>query len=397
MRNLCLRCHRPESTCYCSQLPPRLDTRTRVVFLQHPRERRVAIGTARMAHLALANSELHHGVDFTGHSRLEELAADPGSVAVLFPGEDAISVEQARAHPPKTLIVVDGTWPQAKKVVARNPLLAGLPRIGFVPRRPSNYRIRAEPADHCVSTIEAVVEILGLLEGEPERFDTMLKAFEYMVDTQLGRQSTRTSPNRRRIHFGPWRPPQELRSLAEDFENLVVFYGEANAHPTGADIPPELVHVVACRPATGERFEAIIAPEQPLARSTTLHVELSEEVLRAGEPRVQALERFERFLRPDDELAVWTTFALDLLWSGGVQRRPARNVRLATARALEGKAGGVEHAMELLAGPDVPSWAPGRAGTRIRALESVLRVLVERGLAQEPMKRVKQQRTGTEG
>ncbi|MBZ4400480.1 DTW domain-containing protein [Myxococcus sp. MISCRS1] len=396
MRSLCLRCHRPESACYCSQLPPRLDTRTRVVFLQHPRERRVAIGTARMAHLALANSEIHQGVDFTGHSRLEELAKDPDSVAVLFPGEDAISVEDARARPPKTLIVVDGTWPQAKKVVSRNPVLAGLPRIGFVPRRPSNYRIRAEPADHCVSTIEAVVEILGLLEGQPEKFDTMLRAFEYMVDTQLGRQATRTSPNRRRIHYGPWRPPFELRSLAQAFENLVVFYGEANAHPTGADIPAELVHVVACRPASGERFEAIIAPERPLARSTTLHVELSEEVLRAGETRAAALARFEQFLRPDDELAVWTTFALDLLWEGGVARRPARNVRLATARALEGKAGGVEHAMELLSGPDVPRWAPGRAGTRIRALESVLRVLVERGQASEPMKRVKQ-RTGTEG
>ncbi|MBZ4418244.1 tRNA-uridine aminocarboxypropyltransferase [Myxococcus sp. RHSTA-1-4] len=395
MRNLCLRCRRPESACYCAQLPPRLETQTRVVFLQHPRERRVAIGTARMAHLALSNSELHEGVDFTGHPRLEELAARPESVAVLFPGEDAISVEQARERPPETLIVVDGTWPQARKIVTRNPVLAGLPRIGFVPRRPSNYRIRSEPADHCVSTIEAVVEILGILEGDTARFDTILRAFEYMVDTQLERQSTRTSPNRRRIYFGPWRPPLELRALAERFENLVLFYGEANAHPSGTDIPSELVHAVACRPATGERFEAVIAPELPLARSTPLHVELPEEVLLAGEPRTQALARFEAFLRPGDELAVWTTFALDLLWAGGVTRRPASNVRLATARALKGKAGGVEQAMELLKGPDLPLWAPGRAGRRIRALESVVRELVARGNATEPPRKLP--RTGTGG
>ncbi len=395
MRNLCLRCRRPETTCYCAQLPPPLETRTRVVFLQHPRERRVAIGTARMARLALRNAELHEGVDFTGHARLEQLAAKPESVAVLFPGENAITVEEARTNPPETLIVVDGTWPQAKKVVSRNPLLAGLPRIGFVPRRPSNYRIRAEPADHCVSTIEAVVEMLGILEGDPARFDTMLRAFEYMVDTQLERQSQRTSPNRRRIYFGPWRPPLELRTLAERFENLVLFYGEANAHPTGTNIPSELVHAVACRPATGERFEAVIAPEQPLARSTPLHVELSEEVLRAGEARTQALARFEAFLRPDDELAVWTTFALDLLWAGGVTRRPACNVRLATARALKGKAGGVEQAMEMLGGPDVPEWAPGRAGRRIRALESVVRELVARGSATAPPDKLP--RTGTGG
>ncbi|WP_420821715.1 hypothetical protein [Pyxidicoccus trucidator] len=79
---------------------------------------------------------------------------------------------------------------------------------------------------------------------------------------------------------------------------------------------------------------------------------------------------------------MWTTFALDLLWEGGVTRRPARNVRLATARALKGKAGGVEQAMEMLGGPDVPGWAPGRAGRRILALESVpgfsLRIVVTR-------------------
>ena len=394
MRTFCIKCLRPESACYCAHVP-QLQTRTRVVFLQHPRERRVAIGTARMAHLSLPNSELHRGVDFTGHARLAELAKHPERVAVLFPGEDAISVEEAQANPPETLIVVDGTWPQAKKVVMRNPVLAALPRIGFVPRRPSNYRIRAEPADHCVSTIEAVAEILGQLEGKPDYFDRMLGAFEYMVDTQLERQETRTGPNRRRIYKGEWRPPLELRSLADAAERLVLFYAEANAHPLESGIPPELVHLVAVRYATGERFEAVIAPEQPLAHSTPLHVELTEEELRAGEPRAEALARFEAFLRPDDELTVWTTFALDLLWNGGLARRAARNVRLATARALKGKAGGVEQAVELLKAPQVATWARGRAGRRISALESVTRELVARGNATEPP--AKLPRTGSEG
>jgi hypothetical protein len=49
--------------------------------------------------------------------------------------------------------------------------------------------------------------------------------------------------------------------------------------------------------------------------------------------------------------------------------------------------------MELLRGPDVPTWAPGRAGRRIRALESVVREQVARGNATEPP--VKLPRTGT--
>jgi tRNA-uridine aminocarboxypropyltransferase len=339
-----------------------------------------------MAHLSLPTSELHLGVDFTGHARLEALAANPGRVAVLFPGQGAMTLEQAAQHPPEALIVVDGTWPLARKVVKTNPLLASLPRIGFTPRRPSNYRIRAEPAEHCVSTIEAVVEVLGALEGgDPSRFDAMLRPFEFMVDTQLESRAHRDDPPRRRIYKTPWRPPLELRELAEDFSRLVLLYAEANAHPTEEGIPPELVHLVACRPSTGERLEAILAPRQPLARSTPLHTELPEEVLRMGEPREAALARFEAFLRPDDVLAVWTTYALDLLWRDGVSRRAAANIRLATARALKGKAGGVEQAVPLLSAELPALWAPGRAGRRIQALEAVVAELVRRGRALQPI------------
>jgi DTW domain-containing protein YfiP len=364
-----------------------VESRTRVVFLQHPRERRVAIGTARMAHLALPNSELYVGVDFSGHARLEALAAQPERVAVLFPGEEALPLEEARTRPPETLIVVDGTWPLARKVVKTNPLLAGLPRIGFVPRRPSNYRIRAEPADHCVSTIEAVVEVLGALEGEQERFDTMLRAFNYMVDTQLDRQATRVEPPRRRIYKSAWQPPLELRSISEDFEHLVLLYAEANAHPSEENVPSELVHLVAMRPSTGERFETVLAPRQPLARSTPLHVELSEERLLAGEPVEAGLARFQAFLRPGDKFAVWTTFALDLLRRDGFPVPEAVNVRLSCARALKQKAGGVEQGAVLLGAPVSEPWAPGRAGRRIVALEAVVRALNARGRATEPPSR----------
>ena len=383
MRNLCLRCLRPQATCYCARVP-RVDSRTHVVFLQHPRERRVAIGTARMAHLSLPNSELHVGVDFTGHTRLAELAARPERVAVLFPGEEAIPLEQASQNPPETLIVVDGTWPLARKLVKSNPLLAGLPRIGFVPRRPSNYRIRAEPAEHCVSTIEAVVEVLGALESDPVRFDALLGAFTFMVDTQLERQSTREGPGRRRLYKSPWQPPLELRAIAEDFERLVLLYAEANAHPLEAGLPSELVHLVALRPATGERFEQVLAPRQPLARSTPLHVELSEEDLRAGVSLPEGLARFEAFVRPGDKLAVWTTFALELLRRDGFPVPEAVNVRLACARALKQKTGGVEQGAVQLEAPLGELWARGRAGRRIAALEAVVRELAQRGRATEP-------------
>ena len=168
-RAICARCRRPESVCYCAHLVS-LPTRTRVLLLQHPRERNVPIGTARLAHLCLPGSELHVGVDFDDDEQVRAALAGGGPTYLLFPGPNAIDLAQANLPGPITLVVVDGTWWQARKLLKRNAALSALPQIRFTPRAPSNYRIRREPADHCVATVEALAQVLGALEGDPERF-----------------------------------------------------------------------------------------------------------------------------------------------------------------------------------------------------------------------------------
>lgn len=187
----CLRCRRAASVCYCPHLTP-IVSRTRVVFLQHPKERRVAIGTARLAHLALPNSELHVGFAFGDHPVAAKLAA---GAALLFPGPGALDPAALPAGPPRTLVVIDGTWSQARKLLGANPALAVLPRIGLVPAQPSRYRIRREPAAHCLSTVEAVVETLGRLECDGTRFLPVLRAFEYLVATQIACAAEHAAPH----------------------------------------------------------------------------------------------------------------------------------------------------------------------------------------------------------
>src|SRR5262245_52635075 len=95
-RVMCARCRRPERVCFCSRLPS-IETKTRIVLLQHPRERDMAIGTARMASLCLPSSELHVGVDFRDSPELARALDDPNRhAALLYPGTDAIDV---LAHP----------------------------------------------------------------------------------------------------------------------------------------------------------------------------------------------------------------------------------------------------------------------------------------------------------
>jgi DTW domain-containing protein YfiP len=386
MRATCSRCRRPHATCYCQDLHP-VPTRTRVVFLQHPRERKVAIGTARLAHLALANSELHVGVDFQAVDRVRALAAErSGEVALLFPSEGPGGPEGAGEagsaprlqRPPSTLVVIDGTWPQAKKLLKLNPALQQLPRVGLRPSRPSNYRIRREPAAHCLSTVEAVAEVLSHLEGDEARFQPMLRAFDRMVDRQLEGQATREGPprtKRRRVRAGrQWAP-----DVGRHMDRLLLVHGEANAPPFEAveRFPPELVHLAAVRPSTGDRFELVLAPRNPLGESIPRYLEVSAERLRDGAGEAEALRAWRAFAGEDAVVGAWGTFALELLRALGDSPRTSIDLRRGAIRALRGqKPGGVERAASLLTGRDGSSSAQGRCGRRLAALEMVLEGLL---------------------
>jgi DTW domain-containing protein YfiP len=156
---------------------------TRVVILQHPREARLAICSAQLAHVAIAGSELHRGFSFEGDPRVRAILDAPGT-ALLYPGGGAPLAAPERA--PCTLVLVDATWPQAVKMLAANPRLAALPRLALAPGRPSGYgELRREPGPEHLSTIEAAALALGAIEGGAARFEPMVAAFRRSVDRQL--------------------------------------------------------------------------------------------------------------------------------------------------------------------------------------------------------------------
>ncbi|WP_437626151.1 DTW domain-containing protein [Sorangium sp. So ce1151] len=384
MRDVCWRCRRPRPVCYCALLPS-LPTRTRVVLLQHPRERRVGIGTARMTHLSLPNSELHEGVIFEEDARIIALASDP-TTAVLFPGGDA---DAAGGPPVRSLIVVDGTWWQARKMLALNPRLASVRRIGVTPRAPGNYRIRKEPRPECLATVEAVASALAALEDEPARFDAMLRAFEFMVDRQIAYQATSGAPRRRRRAQAA-SPLSPLRPYLAAPSRVVLVDGGANsgwpaeagaaeavaAEAVAAGPRSELVHLVACRPS-GERFEAFLRPRRPLGPSVAHQLEVPEHRLLDGEEAGAALARFRAFVGHDSVLGAWGSFTVDLLAQEGPWRPPSLDLRYLCARHLRRRPGGIASgAQALLAGDPAPRGS-GRAGRTLGWLEVVLARLLD--------------------
>jgi len=181
-RSCCPRCARPLSHCLCA-LVPRLSSRTRVLILQHPAEASHALNTARLAALALSNGELRVGETFP--ELAAELAHGTYRRCLLFPGTQAMPLaELAQDGRPLQLIVPDGTWRKARRILHVNPSLAALPRVALPEGLQSRYRLRKAPMAGALSTLEAIVCALNILEGDA-RFDAMLRPFEALIEGQI--------------------------------------------------------------------------------------------------------------------------------------------------------------------------------------------------------------------
>ena len=196
-REICLKCFRSLPHCLCPYIRP-LDTQTRFVILMHPKEaKRTRNGTGRLAFLSLNNSELLFGVDFTQNSRLNALISDPRyAPLILFPGKTSIPISKVPAVFPALesraplVIVIDGTWSAAKKMMKLSFNLHNIPQIMIQPAQPSRFKIKKQPHPKYLSTIEAIFSVLDKLdsaglENLEERHNNLMHVFDRLVNMQL--------------------------------------------------------------------------------------------------------------------------------------------------------------------------------------------------------------------
>ncbi len=200
---MCPRCLKRTPLCICAEIQP-LSTKTQVLILQHPQELDQDLGTARLTHLTLSNSVLKTGLSWPNLHAAAGARAVPSDWAVLHvPGpknqianplppqkshQDQLIVLDRRGNPispppeVKGIIVLDGSWSQAKALWWRNPWLLKLKRLVIIPSTPSLYgRRRKEPRRECLSTLEAISTALMILEGASKPKDQLLILFSELL------------------------------------------------------------------------------------------------------------------------------------------------------------------------------------------------------------------------
>ena len=216
----CSRCLKPPALCVCAGVAP-IDNRVALVILQHPQEQDEALGTARLTALHFRDAVVRIGLSWPSLAGLLGRPVDPRRWAVLYlgsvrpvdlpPGRDVVVVDAKGAPLPDQdaalrgiagLIVLDGSWSQAKTLWWRNPWLLKARRIVLAPNRPSRFGIlRREPRPEGLSTLEAVGLLLARVEGRPEIEAALLASFERLLSryraTQPRKDYRRRKPRKR--------------------------------------------------------------------------------------------------------------------------------------------------------------------------------------------------------
>ncbi len=182
--------------CLCAVLEP-VDNQVRVHILQHPRERRHALNTARLLRLGLSACEVHVLSSQEKSVACKPLALGPRA-GLLYPSPGSRDLNDLRpAERPDELVVIDGTWAQANRMHRDNPWLAALPSYRLTPTEGSRYRIREEPRLECLSTVESVVAALRQLEPDLVGLERLDSAFDRMIDDQIAAAAANPSTHAR--------------------------------------------------------------------------------------------------------------------------------------------------------------------------------------------------------
>lgn len=190
-RAACPRCLRPQAACVCSLARPTAH-RTEVLVLQHPREQREPKNSVTLLRLSLSRCEVVVGERFEP-AALVALLQRPGFETRLLypdvPASPAIPVAPVRTDDrPVRLVVLDATWRKSLRMLLEHPALAALPRLSLASPGPTRYRaIRSARTAGQVSTLEAVVHALAMLEGPSFEGAPLLDAFGRFVDEVASR------------------------------------------------------------------------------------------------------------------------------------------------------------------------------------------------------------------
>lgn len=190
----CLGCGLHKNLCLCGLIPELrlgLDLKTRISLVIHHRELKRTTNSGTLALKVLGNSLLRvRGQQDQGTLDLSDLLTSEYRTFLFFPCDGAIELSPeliAQSRLPIQLIVPDGNWRQASKVHYRHSELKDIPRVMISAPNTAAFHLRRESSEIGMSTLEAIAQALGVIEGINVK-EALMKLYNLKLErTLMGR------------------------------------------------------------------------------------------------------------------------------------------------------------------------------------------------------------------
>ena len=198
--------------CLCAELPA-LQSRTRFVLVRHFKEGFKTSNTGRLLARCLPDTVM---ADWRGRGEPWSLALPPDAV-LLFPGEDALTPAEVAARAearaqPLTIVLIDGTWKQSRKMARMVPGLSALPRVQLPATNAPELVLRRRVVPNGLCTIEAAAALLAAL-GEQAASEGLLTAWRLQVGRILESKGLSSSAREAQLASSTrvsWRSEQDV-------------------------------------------------------------------------------------------------------------------------------------------------------------------------------------------
>ena len=152
-----------------------------MVIVMHHVETRRASNTGRLAARILGADVRLRGT----RTPIPRAPMPEGRRLLLFPAATArVLREEDGRRGPVVLVVPDGNWKQASRVMHRDEDAIGAEIVTLPAGPPSRYRLRRRPNEGALSTFEAIARALAILE-DPSIEGEMMRALDLFVERTL--------------------------------------------------------------------------------------------------------------------------------------------------------------------------------------------------------------------
>lgn len=183
-RDYCRGCGYPHNACLCGSIQP-ISPKTQLVVLQHPAEVTHKKNSVRVLSLVVPDVLVYVGESATDFGPLREFLARCGKpIYLVYPSAQSRSVEEQPIARDVVLLLLDGTWRKAFKMLQLNPWLTDYPAVHLAKGYASRYKIRKSSRPDSLSTLEACAYMLTALDAGLD-VTPLMAAFDEMVDMRI--------------------------------------------------------------------------------------------------------------------------------------------------------------------------------------------------------------------